>query len=101
MVYKTETLELKDQTIPEVNDRILDVCRAVVDQFGQVSLNASKPKRAANSTTGETQKAKIPKLTEDDADLEIEILSALKEGRVSRRLFIEMHSGRRLTRILF
>lgn len=86
-MYKTEELALKDRTIPVLDDRAEAACRDVIEHFGEVSCEAPKGKRAATTQATQDQKLKVPKLS-PVGDLEIDILSAVRAGQVSRWLFI-------------
>lgn len=88
IVYKAEEVTLKDQTIPVLDDRASNACKDVIEHFGEVSLDAPKAKRAATVSQAAPKLPKIPKLTQN-GDLEIEILSALKAGKVCRRVIFE------------
>lgn len=94
IVYKTEVVPIKDQSIPVLDDRASDACRVVIEQFGEIGLDDGRSKRAATASL-ENRKPKIPKLTPmpDVTELELDILSALKQGNVSTSVYFYLSQG--------
>ena len=68
-----------------MNEKANEAFKAVIEQFGEVSLVAPKGKRTATTAKSQAPKPKLPKLTATEGsglDREEEILEAIKSGKV-------------------
>lgn len=95
IVYKTQEVPFTDMTIPEMDDRANEACRNVIEHFGEISLEDVRSKRPAAKQENSQPKIRKLESNANALDLEVDILAAVKAGKVSSCTIYRVQFSRR------